>query len=60
MKETKLGPEAAVSVLEASGTNLSVALVMARSGVSREEADRALRRSNGRVEEAIRLLSDRH
>ena len=57
MKETKLGPEAAVSVLEASGTNLSVALVMARSGVSREEADRALRGSNGRVEEAIRLLN---
>jgi N-acetylmuramic acid 6-phosphate etherase len=57
MKETKLGPEAAVSVLEASGTNLSVALVMAKSGVSREEADRALRGSNGRVEEAIRLLN---
>ena len=57
MKETKLEPEAAVSVLEASGTNLSVALVMAKSGVAREEADRALRRSNGRVEEAITLLN---
>jgi N-acetylmuramic acid 6-phosphate etherase len=58
MKETKLQTEAAVSVLEASGTNLSVALVMARTGVTREEASEALHRSNGRVEEAVRLLSD--
>ena len=59
MKETKLQTEAAVSVLEASGTNLSVALVMAKSGAARDEASEALRRSSGRVEEAIRLLSDR-
>jgi N-acetylmuramic acid 6-phosphate etherase len=56
MKETGLEAEAADSVLEVSGINLSVALVMAKGGSTKEEATEVLRRSGGRVEDALRLL----
>jgi N-acetylmuramic acid 6-phosphate etherase len=56
MKETGLEAEAADSVLEVSVINLSVALVMAKGGSTKEEATEVLRRSGGRVEDALRLL----
>jgi N-acetylmuramic acid 6-phosphate etherase len=56
MKETGLQTEAADSVLQASGINLSVALVMVKGGSTREEATEVLQRSGGRVEDALRLL----
>jgi N-acetylmuramic acid 6-phosphate etherase len=58
MKETGLQTDAADSILQASGTNLSVALVMAKTNVSREEASEALKSSVGRVEDAVKLLQD--
>jgi len=54
--ETGLTEEVAVTTFEASGSNLSVALVMTKAKSSREQADEALRVSNGKVEDAITLL----
>ena len=56
MKETGLGSVAAEQALEASGTNLSVALVMVKGTSSREQAVAALRQRSGKVEEALALL----
>jgi N-acetylmuramic acid 6-phosphate etherase len=54
--ETGLSEEIAATLFEAAGSNLSVALVMTKANSSREQADEALRVSNGKVEEAVRLL----
>jgi N-acetylmuramic acid 6-phosphate etherase len=56
MKETGLGREAATSQLEAAGTDLSIALVMTRGNVSREEAKEAIQKTVGKVEEAVQFL----
>jgi N-acetylmuramic acid 6-phosphate etherase len=58
MAETGLNEDAAVVAFKASGSNLSLALVMTKANRSREQADEALRVSNGKVEDAVRLLSD--
>jgi len=54
--ETGLTDEAAGIVFEASGSNLSVALVMNKANSNREQADEALRVSNGKVDDAVALL----
>ena len=59
MKETGLEVETALALLDASGTNLSVALVMAKGRSTREQASELLRETDGRVDEALQLLQDR-
>lgn len=54
--ETGLAQDAAAEKFEASGSNLSAALVMTKAQCTREQADEALRLSNGKVEDAVRLL----
>jgi len=56
MKETGLGTVEAEDALEASGTNLSVALVMVKGSSSREKATEVLRQTSGKVEDAVALL----
>ncbi len=46
--------ETAGEVLIASGNGVRTAIVMARAGVSREEAERRLAAGNGRISEALR------
>jgi N-acetylmuramic acid 6-phosphate etherase len=58
MKETGLDVEAATDMFQASGTNLSVALVMCRTNSSREQAVEALRTNSRKVEEAVKLLQN--
>jgi len=53
MKETGLDETASNLVLENSGTNLSVALVMTKAGLTREQAIEALGKTAGRVDEAV-------
>ena len=49
----------AVAALEAAGGDLRIALVMSRTGCSREEAEHALLASNGVVQQAVRaVISD--
>lgn len=55
-RETGLDDQAATEVLEASGTNLSVALVMTKAKTTQEQAAEALRQTNGKVDEAVKLL----
>lgn len=55
-RETGLGEQAATEALEASGTNLSVALVMTKAKTTQEQAAEALRKTNGKVDEAVKLL----
>jgi N-acetylmuramic acid 6-phosphate etherase len=55
-RETDLGEQAATEALEASGTNLSVALVMTKAKTTQEQAAEALRKTNGKVDEAVKLL----
>ena len=55
-RETGLDDQAATEVLEASGTNLSVALVMTKAKTTKEQAAEALRQTNGKVDEAVKLL----
>ena len=54
--ETGLTEDEAAKAFEASESNLTVALVMTKANSNRERADEALRVSNGKVEEAVRLL----
>jgi len=56
MKETGLDHDAAAQMLEASGTNLNVALVMTKAEVDRERAVEALSQTGGRVAEAVKVL----
>ena len=56
MKEAALGTESASEIFEASGSNLSVALVMAKTNSSRAAATEALGRTNGKVESAVKVL----
>ena len=56
MKETGLDHDAAAQMLEASGTNLNVALVMTKAEVDRERAVEALSQTDGRVAEAVKVL----
>jgi N-acetylmuramic acid 6-phosphate etherase len=56
MKETGLGTVEAEAAMEASGTNLSVALVMVKGDVERARAATALQKTNGKVEDALALL----
>ena len=55
-RETGLGEQAATEALEASSTNLSLALVMTKAKTTKEKAVEALRKTNGKVDEAVRLL----
>jgi N-acetylmuramic acid 6-phosphate etherase len=55
-RETGLSEQAATEALEASGTNLSVALVMTKAKTTKEQAAEALGKTNGKVDEAVRLL----
>ena len=55
-RETGLDDRAATEVLDAAGTNLSVALVMTKAKTTREKASDALGRTNGKVEDALKLL----
>jgi N-acetylmuramic acid 6-phosphate etherase len=59
MKETGLGTVEAQDALEASGTNLSVALVMVKGNSSREKATDVLRQTSGKVEDALAMLKER-
>jgi N-acetylmuramic acid 6-phosphate etherase len=56
MQETGLNPEKASRLFHEADNNLSVALVMAKASRSRDEAAHALRQSNGKVEDAVRLF----
>jgi N-acetylmuramic acid 6-phosphate etherase len=55
-RETGLDDQAATEALDASGTNLSVALVMTKAKTTREKAAEALGRTSGKVEDALKLL----
>jgi len=50
--------EAAVALLAEAGNHLPTALVMARSGVAREAAERYLERAHGDVHRALSLAGD--
>jgi N-acetylmuramic acid 6-phosphate etherase len=56
MQETGLDPENAANLFQSSENNLSVALVMAKSNVSRDKAADALRSTKGKVEDALKRL----
>lgn len=53
VSETELNEVDAEALFESAGGDLSVAIVMEKSRLSREDAIEALRRSKGRVDEAI-------
>ncbi len=54
--ETGADAEASHAAIEAAGGDLRVALVMHKTGRSREDAERALIASRGVVEQAVRVL----
>jgi N-acetylmuramic acid 6-phosphate etherase len=56
--ETGLDDQAATEVLKASDTNLSVALVMTKAKTTQEQAIDALGKTNGKVDEAVKLLQN--
>jgi N-acetylmuramic acid 6-phosphate etherase len=56
MQETGLDGDNAAALFLASENNLSVALVMAKASTSRDKASDALRSTNGKVEDAVKLL----
>jgi N-acetylmuramic acid 6-phosphate etherase len=58
MTETGLEAEAAAAVLKASGTDLSVALVMTKAKRTREQAAEALRVTSGKIDAAVKLLEN--
>jgi N-acetylmuramic acid 6-phosphate etherase len=55
--ETGLSEIAARTQLESAGNDLRVALVMNKTGCSREEAERALDETNGVVQKAVEALA---
>ena len=55
--ETGLGEEEARAAIEAAGGDPRTALVMAKTGASREEAERALGESKGVVGRAVELVA---
>jgi len=57
MAEAGLDREPAASLLDATGGDLSAALVMTKTGATLADAKRALRDSAGVVGRAIKLLS---
>jgi len=56
MQETRLEPDRAASLFQESENNLSVALVMAKANVTKDQAGDALRSANGKVEDALKRL----
>ena len=56
--ETGLDDQTVTEAFEASGKNLSVALVMTKAQATREQAIEALGKANGKVDEAVNRLSD--
>ena len=52
---TGASPDRAAALLEESGRVVRVAIVMERRGVSREEAERLLRQTGGRIREALQI-----
>jgi N-acetylmuramic acid 6-phosphate etherase len=56
IQETGLSIEDAAELFERSGEEVSVALVMNKANSTREQATEALRKTNGKVEEAVRLI----
>jgi N-acetylmuramic acid 6-phosphate etherase len=57
--ETGLNPQAATTALDAAQNDLRVALVMSKTGRTRETAEDALKQSRWVVADAIRMLSAR-
>jgi N-acetylmuramic acid 6-phosphate etherase len=57
--ETGLNPQAATTALDAAQSDLRVALVMSKTGRTRETAEDALKQSRWVVADAIRMLSAR-
>jgi N-acetylmuramic acid 6-phosphate etherase len=55
-QETGLGEEDAAKIFEESGNDLRTAMVMARAGVSREQAERLLAAHRNSVRRAIDSL----
>ena len=55
-KAATLEREGARQLLKSAGNNVAVALVMAKTGVKRPEAEAALRKSGGNVRKAIQSL----
>lgn len=58
MQETGLNIDDATDLFERSGTEVSVALVMNKASITREQALEALRQSDGKVEDAVKSMSD--
>jgi len=56
MQETTLDREKAEVLFHESENNLSLALVMAKAATSKGKAAEALRSTNGKVEDAVKLL----
>ena len=56
MQETRLESDRAASLFQESENNLSVALVMAKANVTKDQAGDALRSTNGKVEDALKRL----
>jgi N-acetylmuramic acid 6-phosphate etherase len=48
-----LDAESAAHLIDASGRNVGVAIVMAKTGASREEAERRLEKARGRISDAV-------
>ena len=57
--ELSLDQNAAREALDDAAGDLRVALVMKRSGASREQSTNALQKTNWKVDEAVKLLSDK-
>lgn len=55
--ETQLSESDARALFEAAGENLNVAIVMSKGKASRDQAVAALHNTDGRVEDAIKILS---
>jgi len=56
IQETGLSDDEAPRVFDEAGSNLSVALVMSKAKRTRVEAVDALKKANGKVEEAVKAL----
>ncbi len=53
-KRRGVEPERAAELLEEAGRSVRIAIVMAKRGVDRAEAERRLAQSHGRIAEALK------
>ncbi len=58
MAEANLDHDGAIAALDAAGGDLRIALVVSKTGRSRDEAEGALAKSRGVVDRAITMLAD--